>query len=132
MKKKTLTDYDLIKERLENFPVFRERRFRYGFMVVMVYRELGFQEVTLKDKKLPSLTFQQAEEFGVRFDSLRHAWGQVTAECKQLRGKDYEEKVRLEQEKQMEMGYEPGFEQDVKKLTKYQRFHLERPDLKDA
>lgn len=36
---------------------------------------------------------------------------------KTLRGSDYEEKkVELEQEAEIELGYEPGYRQDIKKL----------------
>lgn len=35
-----------------------------------------------------------------------------------LRGEDYNDKTILEQEKKIELGYEPGYHQDVKKLSK--------------
>lgn len=53
--------------------------------------------------------------------TLRHdrAWRKVLEDNEGLRGKDYyAEKDRLEDEAQIEMGYTPGFDQDVKKLNK--------------
>lgn len=41
-------------------------------------------------------------------------WRKILEERPDLRGKDYDDKEVLEQQKQVELGYRPGYFQDVK------------------
>ena len=59
--------------------------------------------------------------FGARYSSYDRIWRKVLRENKDLRGEDYGEedgtKEILEQEKMLEMGYSPNYQNDVKKLS---------------
>jgi len=52
------------------------------------------------------------------YASYDRAWRQALEQNPQLRGKDYHEKDRLEQEKQIELGYSPTHHADSKILSK--------------
>lgn len=106
-----MTDYYLIKSKLEVFPNFRERRFRNKYLAVLSLREVG-KEAHL-DSSL-TLSMEELSDFAIRFDSLRHAWGEVLRENPSLRGKDYGDKEKVVQEKLIKMGYESGFNQKLK------------------
>lgn len=107
--------YEEIKAKLEKYPLFRERKYRYKYILVMALRELGYTHIKLGDK-MPQLSEDSMIDFAIRFDSYRHAWTDVTKDCKELRGKDYDDKKMLEQKKQIELGYSPGYHQDIAKL----------------
>lgn len=49
------------------------------------------------------------------FSSLDRSWRQILQQRPELRGEDYDKKEVLSQEKQLELGYTPGFHSDVKK-----------------
>lgn len=51
------------------------------------------------------------------YATMDRAWRQALEHDPTLRGSDYEEKVRLEQEKQIELGYRPSHDSDIKKLS---------------
>lgn len=48
--------------------------------------------------------------------NLNRSWQKVLQNHPELRGDDYSEKEVLEQTVEVELGYTPGFHQDVKKL----------------
>lgn len=48
--------------------------------------------------------------------SLDRKWRKILEENPDLRGSDYKDKERLEQEKQIELGYTPNYHADIKKL----------------
>lgn len=48
--------------------------------------------------------------------TLDRQWRKILEENPDLRGTDYKEKVELAQKKQIELGYSPGYHQDVAKL----------------
>lgn len=50
--------------------------------------------------------------------SADRAWRKVLEENPSLRGSDYDEKIRLSQEKQIELGYESGYNENVRLLDK--------------
>jgi len=101
--------YDLIKQKLELFLDFRERKHRGKYLAILALRECKLEGV---DK----LSHEQLSSVCVAYGSLERAWRAVLADYKELRGSDYEEKEVLEQKKQIELGYEPSFEQVNKKL----------------
>lgn len=48
--------------------------------------------------------------------TLDRQWRKILEENPDLRGTDYKEKVELAQKKQIELGYSPGYHQDIAKL----------------
>ena len=50
--------------------------------------------------------------------STDRMWRKVLEEREELRGKDYDQGKRLADEKKMELGYTPGYHNDLKELDK--------------
>ena len=100
---------------LENNPKFRERKYRGHLLCNLALRATGLGNKYSRGEKL---TIQEMCDFAVKFDSYRHAWGDVTREVPSLRGSDYEDGERLAQEKQTQLGYDPSYRQDVTTLKK--------------
>ena len=48
--------------------------------------------------------------------SADRCWRDILKNDKSLRGEDYEDKEMLEQEAQMQLGYQPNYHNDIKKL----------------
>jgi hypothetical protein len=107
------TLFDEVKEKLELFPSFRERSLRGIFLAKLALRKTGLED---KHERHEFLSHEDLVEFAITFDSYRHAWGDVTRECENLRGTDYAEGEILAQEKILEFGYEPGHNAIIKKL----------------
>lgn len=100
---------------LENNPKFRERKNRGHLLCNLALKATNLGSKYSQGEKL---TIQEMCEFAVKFDSYRHAWGDVTRTCPELRGSDYDEGEKLAQEKQIELGYTPGYYQDVTALKR--------------
>lgn len=103
-----MTIKELIIDTLKEHPAFRERsRKDRGFVIL-----LKGKYPTLKntDSDLLLTVIQESA-------SMDRAWRQALQEHKELRGSDYEEKVVLEQEKVLSLGYEPGSYRDSKLLA---------------
>lgn len=111
-----MTIYEKVKEKLEKFPDFRERKNRSKYLAILALRNLGLEG---KQKNEP-LSLEQLSYFAIKFDSFRHAWGDVTRDNKHLRGSDYDDGEILSQEKQIELGYTPNYYQDNRKLKTIQ------------
>lgn len=105
--------YDEVKEKLENFPAFRERALRGKYLVKLALRNLSLEG---KYERGEPLTWDEMEEFGIKFDGYRHAWTDVTKDYHNLRGNDYDDKIALEQAYILGRGYEVGYHENVKKL----------------
>lgn len=101
-----MTLYEEVQNKLKNFPDFRERKFRGKYLTILALRATRLEQ-RFKDKAILSL--EELSTFAIKYDSYRHAWGDVTRECKELRGTDYSDGEILEQEKLLEMGYEPTY-----------------------
>jgi len=102
-----------VEKYLEVEPLFRERK----------NKDRGI--VNLLMKKYPSL--KHCIEAGLigketltaivqDHSSMDRAWRQSLEHNPYLRGKDYNEKKILVQKKQIELGYEPRYHENVKKL----------------
>lgn len=104
------TDYNLIKEKLEAFPDFRKRERRGRYLATLALRALELEYVERK------LTLEELVEFAIKFDSYRHAWTDVQKDCPELRSESYDDKVVLEQNHKLGLGYMPGFS-DVSKVV---------------
>lgn len=109
-----MTIYNQIKDKLEADTNFRERRFRAKGL-----RELALQVSGLESKYKASypLSPEDLTDFAMTHESCRRIYTKVQADCENLRGTDYEDKTGLEQDKTLEMGYEMGFEENVRKLN---------------
>ena len=110
-----MTIYEEVYSYLENNPKFRERKYRGHLLCNLALRATGLGNKYSRGEKL---TIQEMCDFAVKFDSYRHAWGDVTREVPSLRGTDYDEGERLAQEKQVGLGYTPGYTRDITSLKK--------------
>lgn len=93
--------YELIKGKLKTHPEFRERSKRGYGLCKLALRACGLEG------KEDQYTESELIAFALRYESYERAWRAVTNDCVELRGKDYSDKIVLEQEKQLELGYEP-------------------------
>lgn len=85
--------------------------------------EVRFRERCNKDRGIANLLI---EKYHLDIDksrliaviqdanSMDRYWRKLTAENKDLRGKDYDTKKIVSQRKQMELGYEVGYNNDIK------------------
>lgn len=92
----------IVKEKLEKFPEFRERKHRGVYLVILALRELGLEE---KQKKGIMMTINELSKFAIKYDSYRNAWGTVTRQNKLLQGTDYAEGEILEERVLKQKGY---------------------------
>lgn len=86
-----------IKQRLENYSWFRERKNKNFGIAKMLAKKYS---VNIDPKTL--------EDLIVEASSLDRVWRQVLQHNPHLRGQDYGESEKLEQEKILELGYEVG------------------------
>lgn len=96
----------LVEQYLETEPRARERKEKDRALVNLLlrrYPELG----TVKKDTLIDMVKD--------YNSMDRCWRLVLNERPELRGTDYEDKAMLEQEKQLELGYTPGYDDDIKK-----------------
>ena len=103
------TIYNQVKTFLETHSWARERAFRDQAIIIILrenYQNIG-QATFPVDKLL---------DFCRDYVSYERLWRKVTQENPDLRGKDWEDKVELEQNEQMKMGYESRFHENVKQL----------------
>lgn len=102
-----MTTYEKIKGYLEKSTKARERSNKNRFIAYLLDKKynvgMGISTTTL-------------ESLIVDASSYDRAWRQVLQHEAHLRGKDYYDKVMLEQDKELELGYMPGHESDIKKL----------------
>lgn len=107
-----MTIYEEIKSKLERHPLARERSHKNRFIATMLFKKYDMRMQTGMDVAL-------VEGIGVDFSSYDRAWRQVLQHEASLRGKDYDDKKTLEQERELELGYQPGFFQDIKKANTF-------------
>lgn len=107
-----MTLYDKIKDYLEKEPRARERHLRDRAMVNLLLQKYEFGEVGASKEMLVNFCHD--------FESYCRIWRQVTERNEHLRGLDYGSKdgtkTILEQDKMLELGYEPNYHRDVKQL----------------
>jgi len=109
-----MTTNEIVKDKLEKFPIFRERSKRGIYLSKLALRAIGLET------KTEPLTLEEMTEFAIKFATYERAWRDVLAdkENAHLRGSDYDDKIRLEQEAQISLGYEPNYHQNRKELNK--------------
>lgn len=93
---------------LKDRPETRERKNKNKFVARMLQKKYPIE--------LETISLQRMEDIVRDANSIDRAWRKALQDNPSLRGQDYEEKEVLEQEKMVELGYTPGFDQDVKKL----------------
>jgi len=93
-----MTIQEAVKQRLTEYPIYRERANKSEFIARMLREEFGLDNMTLEKltKMLP------------RVNSIDTAWRHVLQKNPHLQGSDYGNKEVLEQEKIIELGYEIG------------------------
>lgn len=112
-----MTAYEIIKGKLITHPDFRERKNRGAYLAKLALR---FTDLEAKfDNREKQFTLQELSNFATKYDTFRHAWGDVTRECIELRGTDYDEKGELEAKKKEELGYNVAFTCDQSKIDEW-------------
>lgn len=107
------TLYQVVENKLEQFPEFRERGHRAKFLAILASRDEGIEH---KIKEKIPLTFEELGNFGIKFDSYRRAWTEVLKERKDLQGKDYDQNEELVSSKLLELGYGDNRKLNINKL----------------
>ena len=97
--------YDTVKDYLETEPRARER---------MNYQRAMVNLLLVKYPVLKEVPKEKLVDFCHDFESYCRLWRKVTEECPELRGKDYDTKDVVEQDYQIKIGYEPGYEKDIR------------------
>lgn len=102
-----------VKDYLEREPKFRERKNKDRGIINLLMKKYPEIRRAVETQEIRKETITAMVQ---DYASMDRAWRQVLERNEHLRGADYAEKVKLEQEKQIELGYTPGFYRDVKKL----------------
>ena len=85
---------------MRKFPKARERKMKDKAIVHMLVERYGFQE---------GVPVKELVNFVQDYATYDRAWRKILFENPGLRGTDYEDKERLEQERMIDLGYEPGY-----------------------
>lgn len=97
--------YDEILRQLEIDETFRERK----------NKNLGIAEI-LVEKYHINASPDRVKAIIEDANSMDRYWRLILGERKDLRGNDYDTKRKVEEEKEMELGYSPHFHQDNAQL----------------
>lgn len=103
-----MTIYEEMKGYLERMPKARERKNKNKFLATLMEKKYASQMQTGFDVDV-------IERMLVSASTYDRAWRQVLEHEPSLRGSDYDDKKMLEQEKELELGYQPGIQKDIKK-----------------
>ena len=95
-----MTNYELVKSLLEEQPRGRLRANKNKAIAYLIRKK--YQQLFQVDNNLVADIIAEAS-------SLDRAWRQVLQENENLRGQDYSQKDELEEVRQLELGYEPGY-----------------------
>lgn len=96
-------DYQLVKEKLEKTPDFRERANRDIYLTVLALRKIGLEaKLTIPTY---SLEANQLANYAVKFGTYARYWRAVMEDCPELRGKDYMTKEQEEAYTKKRLGY---------------------------
>lgn len=103
----------LVHNYLEKQPLFRERKNKdMGIVNILMGRHYKLSDAI----RTGVLTKGNVKEIVQEYASMDRAWRQALEHDPNLRGMDYGEKEKLEQERELALGYVPGHDADVKKL----------------
>lgn len=109
MKKGTTTVLDEVMGHLERSPKARERKHKNEFIGFLLFRKYSPQMQT-------GVTQSVFEHIAKDVGTYDRAWRYLLQHNEYLRGSDYYEKDVLEQETELNLGYEPGFVHTKKKM----------------
>lgn len=101
------TYYEIIKVYLTEVPVYRERKNKNGFIAMLIQKEHNAWR---------GISTDELERIVVEVSTIDRIWRQVLQENPELRGSDYKDKNVLEQEKILELGYQPGVKRVMEKI----------------
>lgn len=96
---------DEVANHLTLNPSARERKNKNRFIASLL---IDKHHLDISLDKLTTVITQAA--------TYDRSWRKVLEENPHLRGKDYDQKVILEQQAQLELGYTPHYSEDLKKL----------------
>lgn len=91
----SMTNFELIKYKLEMHPDFRERKTKGKYLAILAQRNIK------KELNNP----ENLAEFAVEFETLNREWRNVLLKYPHLRGSDYTEKKKLTIKKRLSLGY---------------------------
>ena len=100
--------YRIVKLALEHDVLSRERKNKNRFVANCLWQKWNLDSRSLNIELLVSLIMDAR--------SYERMWQMVLKDHVHLRGNDYDDKKKIVQNKQIELGYEPGFHENVKKL----------------
>lgn len=100
--------YERIKNYLLGEPRARERTLHQRGMVNLLLESYP---------EMKSISKEKLVDFCHDFESHCRIWRKVLEENPELRGKDYDTKERVEQEYMLNLGYQPGYHNDIKQLS---------------
>lgn len=92
--------YKDIKHDLEFYPALRERKNKNRYIAVK-----------LEKKYKTGLPIEKLIEIAIDASTIDRGWRYILQHTPRLRGKDYDEKKVLEQNKKIELGYEGGIDE---------------------
>jgi hypothetical protein len=104
-----MTYYETVKAKLEQHPDFRERRFRGKGLMILSLRHHNLEDAHSNGR----LTIEDLISLAGTYDSYRHEFDAVQRDCIHLRGKDYDDKKKVVQEKLLQFQYEVGYRSDL-------------------
>lgn len=96
-------DYILVKDKLIQFPKFRERSERDPFLSLLALRKIGIKASI--DKLSYEIGLGQLADYAVKFGSYARMWRAVMEDCPELHGKDYMTKEQEEALVKNKLGY---------------------------
>ena len=103
----------LVHDYLEKQPLFRERKNKdRGIVNILIGRHYKLGEAI----RTGMLSKEFVNEVMKEYASMDRAWRQALEHDPNLRGSDYGDKEKLEQEAELRLGYVPGHDADVKRL----------------
>ena len=104
---------DLVTKYLDEQPLFRERRNKdRGIVNILISRHYKLGEVIRTGVISKEFVTEMMQEYA----SMDRYWRLTLKGRPDLRGKDYEDKHVLEQDREIDLGYVPGHHADVRKL----------------
>ena len=93
---------EAMKQKLIDFPVFRERKQRGIYLTKWALRDTCLLE---KQSGGVMMTMNELSTFAIRYASLERLWRDTLLKYPELRGNDYDEGNDLEEKKLKSLGY---------------------------
>lgn len=92
-------------------PWTRERRFKDKALTKLLTSNKSW------DGELSAFRFSELIDLVGDYNAADRYWRLLTERHGELRGSDYADKVAYAQKKQLDLGYEPSYHENVKKLA---------------